>query len=69
LHAGWDNVTVSATEYEASFDLTGNLIVGELPRRQLRLVQAWAELRSKQLRADWELAVGERPLKAIDPLR
>jgi hypothetical protein len=56
-------------EYKASFDLAGNLIVGELPRRQLRLVQAWAELRAQELQADWELAAGERPLDPIDPLR
>jgi Domain of unknown function (DUF4160) len=56
-------------EYEASFDLTGEVIVGALPTRQLLLVQAWAELRSEELIADWELAVNERPLEAIDPLR
>jgi hypothetical protein len=56
-------------EYEASFDLQGELIAGSLPRRQLRLVQAWAELRSEDLIADWELAASERPLNAIDPLR
>jgi hypothetical protein len=47
----WDEVHHSLphfhayyAEYEASFDLAGNIIVGELPRRQLRLVQAWAEI-------------------------
>jgi hypothetical protein len=44
------------------------IIAGELPRKQLRLVQAWIELHRDELTADWELAVsGESPYK-IAPL-
>jgi hypothetical protein len=56
-------------EYRASLDLAGEIIVGELPRRQLRLVQAWTELHTDELQADWELAASEYPLNPIDPLR
>jgi hypothetical protein len=56
-------------ECEASFDLQGELIAGGLPRRQLRLVQAWTELHAAELNADWELAANEQPLNPIDPLR
>jgi len=56
-------------EYEASFDLAGEIIVGELPRRQLRLVQAWAEIHTDDLLADWERVVNEEPLSRIAPLR
>ncbi|MGH2853574.1 MAG: DUF4160 domain-containing protein [Solirubrobacteraceae bacterium] len=55
-------------EYEASLDLAGELIAGALPRRQLRLVQVWAELRAEELNADWDLAVKGKPLTSIDPL-
>jgi hypothetical protein len=72
----WDEVHHSLphfhayyAEYKASFDFQGDVIVGELPRRQLRLVQVWAELHAEELIADWELAVNERPLNPIDPLR
>lgn len=45
------------------------LIAGELPRRQRRLVEAWAELHQQDLLADWErLQSGQLPFK-IDPLR
>ena len=45
------------------------LIAGSLPRRQQRLVEAWAELHEEELRTDWErLQGGRRPLP-IDPLR
>lgn len=56
-------------EYEASFDLAGEIIAGELPRPQLRLIQAWAELHAEELNADWQLAASEKPLNPIDPLR
>jgi hypothetical protein len=55
-------------EYEASFDFAGELIAGELPKRQLRLVQAWVELHGEELQADWELAVNRKPLDTIEPL-
>ena len=45
------------------------LIAGALPRRQQRLVEAWAELHQEELRKDWErLQEGQKPLP-IDPLR
>ena len=56
-------------EYEASIRIEdGEVLAGELPRKQLRLVQAWIELHRDELQADWELAVsGENPYK-ITPL-
>ena len=56
-------------EFEASIGINdGEVLAGELPRKQLRLVQAWIELHQDELLADWELAVnGENPYK-IDPL-
>ena len=45
------------------------LIAGSLPRRQKRLVEAWAELHQAELRADWErLQEGRRPAP-IEPLK
>ncbi len=55
--------------YKASFDLAGNIIVGEFPPRQLRLVQAWTALHAEELIANWVLAAGRKPLNPIDPLR
>ncbi len=45
------------------------LIAGSLPRRQIRLVEAWAELHQAELRVDWErLQAGQSPAP-IEPLR
>ena len=49
--------------------MDGQLLAGEIPSRQTKLVQAWIELRQEELMADWRLAVnGDAPFK-IDPLR
>lgn len=55
--------------FEASIHIAdGEILSGELPRKQLRLVQAWIELHRDELIADWEIAVsGENPYK-IAPL-
>ena len=56
-------------EFEASIGIgDGEVLAGQLPRKQLRLVQAWIELHRDELAADWALAnAGELPYK-IDPL-
>lgn len=68
-HHNLPHIHAKFAEFEASISIEdGEILAGELPRRQLRLVQAWVELRRDELRADWELAVnGESPYK-IDPL-
>jgi hypothetical protein len=57
-------------EFKAVFNIaTGELIDGELPAKQLKLVSAWAALHHDELVADWELAQnGELPY-AIEPLK
>ena len=56
-------------EYKASFSIdTLEIIEGNLPRKQTRLVQAWAELHIDELKADWELAMNGEPVYKIDPL-
>jgi Domain of unknown function (DUF4160) len=42
---------------------------GTMPRRQQRLIEAWAELHQQELMADWHrLQSGHRPVP-IDPLK
>ena len=68
-HHNLPHIHAKYGEFEASIDIdVGEVLAGELPRKQLRLVQAWIELHRDELVADWELAVsGEHPYK-IDPL-
>lgn len=63
------HIHVKYAEFECVFAIeTGDVLIGNLPRKQLRLVQAWIELHTDELLADWEIALsGELPYK-IDPL-
>jgi len=57
-------------EYTATISLdTMEILEGSLPKRQLRLIQAWAELHIDELWGNWRLAMnGETPYK-INPLQ
>ncbi|MGH7964629.1 MAG: DUF4160 domain-containing protein [Candidatus Binatia bacterium] len=45
------------------------LMAGTLPKRQQRLVEAWAELHQAELLADWrQLQEGRKP-QPIEPLK
>jgi Domain of unknown function (DUF4160) len=45
------------------------VIESNLPRRQLRFVLAWAELRQGDLRENWRRARAGETLQPIEPLR
>jgi uncharacterized protein DUF4160 len=45
------------------------VIDSSLPRRQLRLVLAWAELHQEELLENWRLARAGATLRQIDPLQ
>ena len=40
-------------EYEGVYDFTGNLIAGDLPKKQQKLVEAWCVLHFDELGAAW----------------
>lgn len=47
----------------------GELLDGELPRRQTNIVQTWISLHEDELLANWTLALENEPLFRIDPLK
>ncbi len=47
----------------------GEVMEGELPKRKLKLVQAWIEIHKEDLLADWKLAIDGQQLFKIDPLK
>lgn len=55
--------------YRALVDVvSGCVIRGSLPSRQLKLVLAWNELHREELMQNWELARKEQPLNRVTPL-
>jgi hypothetical protein len=47
---------------------SGEVLVGTLPARALKLVGEWAELHRDELEADWACAKGGDTPQPIDPL-
>ena len=45
------------------------LMAGNLPKRQLRLVTAWAELHREELIEDWQMVRSGGEPKSINPLQ
>lgn len=56
-------------EYEASVGIDGELIAGNLPVKQFKLVQAWAAIHEEELYQAWNQAVKGVPFGKIDPLQ
>ena len=56
-------------EYNAVFNMEGELTDGGMPKKQLKLISAWADIHKDELLANWERAMSEQPLYKIDPLR
>lgn len=47
---------------------SGEVLVGDLPTRALRLVAEWADLHRGELEADWARVKGGRTPEGINPL-
>ncbi len=68
-HHNAPHIHARYAEFEAFIRIDdGEVLAGELPRKQLRLVQAWIELRRDELLADWALAIAGEPPYKIAPL-
>ncbi len=68
-HHNIPHIHAKYAEYEASISIAdGEVLAGHLPRKQLRLVQAWIELRRDELTADWEIALSDEKPYKIAPL-
>ena len=62
LHAYYQN-------QKATFRIdTGDVLAGSLPRRQMRLVEAWIELYRDELMRNWQLADAGEAIFPIPPL-
>ena len=57
-------------DFEAVFSIpNGEIISGDLPKKKIKLVQAWIILHEEDLMANWMLATNEKNIFKIDPLK
>jgi len=55
-------------EFEITVGIDDGMIKGNFPRRALNLVLEWYQMHRDELRQNWELARGRKPLRPIKPL-
>lgn len=55
--------------YRGVFDFNGDIISGEVPTKQGKLICAWTQLHQDELEANWMLAEAKEELIKIEPLR
>lgn len=63
------HIHIYYNEYEASVAIDGELLAGNIPVKQLKLVQAWLAIHEEELYAAWNNAVRGIPFGKIEPLR
>jgi hypothetical protein len=62
------HATYSEDEAQVSV-FSGEVLRGDLPVRARRLVKDWAQTHRSEPEQNWELALANRPLLRIAPLR
>ena len=63
------HIHVQYAEHNALFDFNGNMIEGEIPVKQIKLIEAWIVLHKEELEANWKLAQDKEVMYKIDPLK
>jgi hypothetical protein len=63
------HIHVTYGEYAASIGIDGELLSGELPSKQFKLVQAWLVLHEEELYAAWNKAVQGQSFEKLAPLQ
>lgn len=63
------HVHVYYGEYEASMSLDGEVLEGNIPLKQYRMVSGWMALHEDELYAAWNKAVQNKFFGKIEPLK
>ena len=56
-------------EYRAVFNMDGEIISGEMPKKQTKYIVAWADIHRDELLANWELIENNESVYKIEPLK
>lgn len=63
------HIHVQYAEYEATFDFEGNMLAGNLPKKQTSMVEAWIGIHNEELKALWKTINDDNEYFKIEPLK
>lgn len=63
------HIHVEYSGRNATYDLEGNLIIGNIPNKQRKLVEAWSEIHKVELYKLWSLVQDGKDAFEIEPLK
>lgn len=63
------HIHVQYAEYRATFDLNGNMLSGNIPSKQKKLIEAWIEMRKEDLITLWNILQEGNNGFSIEPLK
>jgi hypothetical protein len=63
------HIHIYYNEYEAVMALDGEILEGNLPSKQTKLVEAWIILNENKLYENWNKAVRNETIEKIEPLK
>lgn len=63
------HIHVQYAEYRAAFDLNGNMLSGDMPSKQKKLIEAWIEMRKEDLTTLWNILQKGNNGFSIEPLK
>ena len=63
------HIHVEYSGYNSTFSLDGNLILGTIPKKQRKLVEAWIEIHNDELYKLWSALQDGKNIFKIEPLR
>lgn len=63
------HIHVQYAEYRCTFDFKGNVLSGNIPLKQKKLVVAWIELRKEDLTTLWNMLQSGNGSFTIEPLK
>ena len=64
-----EHVHINYNEYNAVYSITGELIEGELPNKQKKMVEAWIAIHENELKILWNKIKYCGEYFKIDPLK
>ena len=55
--------------HNATFDLEGNMLNGDMPIKQQKYIAVWADIHADELYENWNITKNSKQPQKIEPLR